>query len=51
MIYIYIYISGPSCQKVILPLLWKSALTKAEAAARHSTQQPVKLIVGRYLNK
>ena len=27
-----------------------SWLAKAETAARHSTQQPVKLLVGRYLN-
>ena len=45
--YIYIYI------RLILPLLRKSVnqLTKPETVARHSTQQPVKLLVGRYLSK
>ena len=37
--------------KVILSLLWKSAETKAETAARHSTQQLVKLLVGCCLKK
>ena len=32
-------------------LLRKSAETNAETVARHSTQQPVKLLVGHYLKK
>ena len=37
--------------KVMLSLLWKLAETNAETAARHSTQQPVKFLVGHYLKK
>ena len=51
---LHMYISGPSHQKTVkvMPsLLRKSAETNAETAARHSTQQPVKLLVGHYLKK
>ena len=37
--------------KVMPSLLWKWAETNAERVARHSTQQPVKLLVGHYLKK
>ena len=35
----------------MLSLLLKSAETNAETAAWHSTQKPVKILVGHYLKK
>ena len=49
---LHMYIPGSSRQKnvkAILSLLRKSAETNAETAARHSTMQPVNLLVGHYL--
>ena len=50
-VYIRSFTSKKNIAKVMLSLLWKSAETKAETAARYSTQQPVKSLVGRYLKK
>ena len=52
-LFIYVYIRSFTSEKykVFFSLLWKSAETKAETAAWHSTQQPVKHLVGHHLKK
>ena len=49
--YAYIRSFTSKKYKIIFPLLWQLAETKAETAAGHSTQQPVKFLFGRHLNK
>ena len=53
-VFTYVYIRSLTSKKIYkvrLSLLWKQAETNSETAAPHSTQQPVKLLVGHYLKK